>query len=670
MSMCSTCANVLKYYGWDPHFKLVINPNEFLSVGFCDNPLMCCYPELLPEFGTVWDCNQSPLEIYLESILGDDEWSSTYEAIDPVVPPMHWDSAGKIFQPHPGVLMHNLISKVAKGWDPNLPLFRVEADDGSITAPEQGTPVGGVIAEPSAQMSTAADMASGKSVDSEWEAFFSFHTSVNWSTTETQGKILFKQTLGPLLNPYLEHLSKLYVAWSGSIEVRFSISGSGVFGGKLAAIVVPPGVEPVQSTSMLQYPHVLFDARQVDPVIFTIPDLRNSLYHLMSDTDTTSLVIMVYNDLINPYANEANSSGCIVTVETKPGPDFKFHLLKPPGSMLTHGSVPSDLIPKSSSLWIGNRHWTDITDFVIRPFVFQANRHFDFNQETAGWSTPRFRPMTITISQERGAKLGTGIATDYIVPGIPDGWPDTTIPERLTPAGDYAITDLNNSDITTSSEYEAAVAIKNNTNFRGMYICGSLQRAWGDKKISSTAFITVGEVKGNDIKPSNVIGQTKIAIFQDNHVGNEVQTSDITYALLGYTGIGEDAIGAVRERVARISILPETGARGGNHPIFYKNLMKLGYVIKSIDVFNSQILHTSRQLSLNNYLLPPDSFAVYRIIDSNGSWFDIGIDHDGFSFVGVSSLPKLEFPLSASYMGIQLAKIRLASNIRSGLTKL
>nr|URP23694.1 structural protein VP1 [Feline calicivirus] len=668
--MCSTCANVLKYYDWDPHFRLIINPNRFLSVGFCDNPLMCCYPELLPEFGTVWDCDQSPLQIYLESILGDDEWSSTYEAIDPVVPPMHWDNAGKIFQPHPGVLMHYLISEVAKGWDPSLPLFRLEADDGSITTPEQGTPVGGVIAEPSAQMSTAADMASGKSVDSEWEAFFSFHTSVNWSTSETQGKILFKQSLGPLLNPYLEHLCKLYVAWSGSIEVRFSISGSGVFGGKLAAIVVPPGVEPVQSTSMLQYPHVLFDARQVEPVIFTIPDLRNNLYHLMSDTDTTSLVIMVYNDLINPYANDSNSSGCIVTVETKPGPDFKFHLLKPPGSMLTHGSVPSDLIPRSSSLWIGNRHWTDITEFIIRPFVFQANRHFNFDQETAGWSTPRFRPMTVTVSQTGGAKLGIGIATDYIVPGIPDGWPDTTVPEELTPAGDYAITNAVGSDITTLAEYDSAEVIENNTNFKGMYICGSLQRAWGDKKISNTAFITVGKITGSNIEPSNVIDQAKIAIFQDNHVGAEVQTSDITYALLGYTGIGEEAIGADRERVARISILPETGARGGNHPIFYKNSMKLGYVIKSIDVFNSQILHTSRQLSLNNYLLAPDSFAVYRIIDSGGSWFDIGIDHDGFSFVGVSNIPKLEFPLTASYMGIQLAKIRLASNIRSSMVKI
>nr|WAS37180.1 VP1 [Feline calicivirus] len=668
--MCSTCANVLKYYDWDPHFKLVINPNKFLPVGFCDNPLMCCYPELLPEFGTVWDCNQSPHQIYLESILGDDEWSSTYEAIDPVVPPMHWDGAGKIFQPHPGVLMHYLISEVAKGWDADLPLFRMEADDGSITTPEQGTLVGGVIAEPSAQMSAAADMASGKSVDSEWEAFFSFHTSVNWSTSETQGKILFKQALGPLLNPYLEHLSKLYVAWSGSIEVRFSISGSGVFGGKLAAIVVPPGVDPVQSTSMLQYPHVLFDARQVEPVIFTLPDLRNSLYHLMSDTDTTSLVIMVYNDLINPYANDSNSSGCIVTVETKPGPDFKFHLLKPPGSMLTHGSVPSDLIPKSSSLWIGNRHWTDISDFVIRPFVFQANRHFDFNQETAGWSTPRFRPITITISQKDGAKLGIGVATDYIVPGIPDGWPDTTIPGELIPAGDYSITGGDGNDITTAAGYDSADVINNTTNFRGMYICGSLQRAWGDKKISNTAFITVATVDENKLVPSNVIDQTKIAVFQDNHVKREVQTSDDTLGPLGYTGIGEEAIGADRDRVVRISTLPEAGARGGNHPIYYKNTMKLGYVIRSIDVFNSQILHTSRQLSLNNYLLPPDSFAVYRITDSNGSWFDIGIDVDGFSFVGVSNTGKLEFPLSASYMGIQLAKIRLASNIRSTMTKL
>nr|AJD77617.1 capsid [Feline calicivirus] len=668
--MCSTCANVLKYYDWDPHFNLVIDPNKFLSVGFCDKPLLCCYPELLPEFGTVWDCNQSPLQIYLESILGDDEWAHTHEAIDPVVPPMHWSAAGKIFQPHPGVLMHHLIGQVAKGWDPNLPQFRLEADDGSVTAPEQGTPVGGVIAEPSSQMAAAADMATGKSVDSEWEAFFSFHTSVNWSTSETQGKILFKQSLGPLLNPYLEHLSKLYVAWSGSVDVRFSISGSGVFGGKLAAIVVPPGIDPVQSTSMLQYPHVLFDARQVEPVIFSIPDLRSTLYHLMADTDTTSLVIMVYNDLINPYANDSNSSGCIVAVETKPGPDFRFHLLKPPGSMLTHGSVPSDLIPKSSSLWIGNRHWTDITEFVIRPFVFQANRHFDFNQETAGWSTPRFRPMTVTVSQKNGEKLGIGVATDYIVPGIPDGWPDTTIPEELTPAGDYAITSSNGNDITTLADYNSADVIKNNTNFRGMYICGSLQRAWGDKKISNTAFITIGDVEGSKIKPSSVISQAKIAIFQDNHVNHDVQTSDITYALLGYTGIGEEAIGATRDRVARISILPETGARGGNHPIFYKNSMKLGYVIKSIDVFNSQILHTSRQLSLNNYLLAPDSFAVYRITDSNGSWFDIGIDHDGFSFVGVSNIPKLEFPLTSSYMGIQLAKIRLASNIRSMMTKI
>nr|WGC89023.1 ORF2 [Feline calicivirus] len=669
--MCSTCANVLKYYGWDPHFRLVINPNKFLSVGFCDNPLMCCYPELLTEFGTVWDCGQSPLQIYLESILGDDEWSSTYEAIDPVVPPMHWNEAGKLFQPHPGVLMHYIIGKVAQAWDPNLPSFRLEADgDGSITTPEQGTLVGGVIAEPSTQMSTAADMATGKTVDSEWEAFFSFHTSVNWSTTETQGKILFKQSLGPLLNPYLEHLASLYVAWSGSIEVRFSISGSGVFGGKLAAIVVPPGVNPVQSTSMLQYPHVLFDARQVEPVIFTIPDLRSTLYHLMSDTDTTSLVIMVYNDLINPYASEANSSGCIVTVETKPGPDFKFHLLKPPGSMLTHGSIPSDLIPKSSSLWIGNRHWTDITDFIVRPFVFQANRHFDFNQETAGWSTPRFRPLSVTISQQEGAKLGIGVATDYIVPGIPDGWPDTTLAEEQIPAGDYAITNGSNNDIATRTDYETADVIKNNTNFKSMYICGSLQRAWGDKKISNTGFITTASVSGSKLIPSNTIDQTKIAVFQDNHINRDVQTSDVTLAVLGYTGIGEEAIGADRDKVVRISILPETGARGGNHPIFYKNSMKLGYVIGSIDVFNSQILHTSRQLSLNHYLLPPDSFAVYRITDANGSWFDIGIDSDGFSFVGVSSIQKLEFPLSASYMGIQLAKVRLASNIRSALTKL
>nr|2GH8_A Chain A, Capsid protein [San Miguel sea lion virus 4]2GH8_B Chain B, Capsid protein [San Miguel sea lion virus 4]2GH8_C Chain C, Capsid protein [San Miguel sea lion virus 4] len=544
-----------------------------------------------------------------------------------------------------------------------------------IVTEEQGTVVQQQPAPAPTALATLATASTGKSVEQEWMTFFSYHTSINWSTVESQGKILYSQALNPSINPYLDHIAKLYSTWSGGIDVRFTVSGSGVFGGKLAALLVPPGVEPIESVSMLQYPHVLFDARQTEPVIFTIPDIRKTLFHSMDETDTTKLVIMVYNELINPYENGVeNKTTCSITVETRPSADFTFALLKPPGSLIKHGSIPSDLIPRNSAHWMGNRWWSTISGFSVQPRVFQSNRHFDFDSTTTGWSTPYYVPIEIKIQGKVGSnnKWFHVIDTDKaLVPGIPDGWPDTTIPDE---------TKATNGNFSYGESYRAgSTTIKpneNSTHFKGTYICGTLStveipendeqqiKTEAEKK-SQTMYVVTADFKDTIVKPQHKISPQKLVVYFD---GPEKDlTMSATLSPLGYTLVDEQPVGSVSSRVVRIATLPEAFTQGGNYPIFYVNKIKVGYFDRATtNCYNSQILMTSQRLAEGNYNLPPDSLAVYRITDSSSQWFDIGINHDGFSYVGLSDLPNdLSFPLTSTFMGVQLARVKLASKVKA-----
>nr|NP_786889.1 capsid protein [Vesicular exanthema of swine virus] len=534
-----------------------------------------------------------------------------------------------------------------------------------IVTEEQGTIVQQQPAPAPTALATLATASTGKSVEQEWMTFFSYHTSINWSTVESQGKVLYSQALNPSINPYLDHISKLYSTWSGGIDVRFTVSGSGVFGGKLAALLVPPGVEPIESVSMLQYPHVLFDARQTEPVIFTIPDIRKTLFHSMDETDTTKLVIMVYKN------GADTKTTCSITVETRPSADFTFALLKPPGSLIKHGSIPSDLIPRNSAHWLGNRWWSMISGFSVQPRVFQSNRHFDFDSTTTGWSTPYYIPIEITIT----AKVKGNnhwyhvIAHDKaLVPGIPDGWPDTTIPSEVHASNgnfDYAKGFHDDKEIVNPAN--------NNTHFKGTYICGTLstikdpekaENQSESQKKSSTMYVATADLGDNKVKPQHKISSQKLVVYFD---GPEKDlTMNATLSPLGYTLVDDQPIGSNSSTVVRIATLPEAFTQGGNYPIFYVNKTNKGYFDKATtDCYNSQILMTSQRLAEGNYSLPPDSLAVYRITDSSSQWFDIGINHDGFSYVGLPDLPAdLTFPLTSTFMGVQLARVKLASKVK------
>ncbi|AAG42492.1 capsid [Walrus calicivirus] len=675
--------------------NLVINPYDLflpdeLDDDWCDDPFNCCFADVYASIGTEYSYIDPPDLIHDEHCATNGTWPDGTPC-EPILPPFVIEGTHHYYATKPGEVVSGILAKLGSTWDPDLQskvdtganfVFRAESDGPSnpdVITEEQGTVVQQQPAPAQSALTTLAAASTGKTVDCEWTTFFSYHTAVNWSTTEAQGKILFSQALSPELNPYLRHISSLYSTWSGGIDVRFTVSGSGVFGGKLAALVVPPGVEPVESPSMLQYPHVLFDARQTEPVIFTIPDIRRTLYHTMDDTDTTRLVIMVYNELINPYEQTDIKSSCSITVETRPSVDFTFSLLKPPGSLLKHGSMPSDLIPTSSRHWMGNRWWTTIDGFVVQPRVFQSNRHFDFDSTTTGWSTPYFIPIEVTVdASENKQYLRVIDAEKQLVPGIPDGWPDTTIPERATMTnGKYSYT------VQPGPEGKGHILKSNETHFKGFYIMGNLttktkttDNGGNDAELQQTSvtlFATNAKANKDSLDSNNKISSNSLFLYNaDNRATmSKTKTAHSTMSQLGYVLVDDNPVGSESSKVVRIATLPEAFANGGNFPIFYRNKIQIGYFDRQhTDCWNSQILMTSQKLAENHYSLPPDSFAVYRITDSSSDWFDLGIDRDGFSYVGVSTLPEFNFPITATFMGVQLAKVKLAFKVKNSKTKL
>ncbi|ABP88258.1 capsid [Steller sea lion vesivirus] len=674
--------------------NLVINPYDLflpddLDDCWCDDPFNCCFTDVYASIGTEYSYIDPPELIHEEHRATNGTWPDGTPC-EPILPPFTILGTHHYYATKPGEVVSGILSKLGSSWDPSLRstanveanfTFRAESDgpgNSDIVTEEQGTVVQQQPAPAPAALATLATASTGKSVEQEWMTFFSYHTSINWSTVESQGKVLYSQALNPSINPYLDHIAKLYSSWSGGIDVRFTVSGSGVFGGKLAALLVPPGVEPIESVSMLQYPHVLFDARQTEPVIFTIPDIRKTLFHNMDETDTTKLVIMVYNELINPYENTVEGkTTCSITVETRPSADFCFALLKPPGSLIKHGSIPSDLIPRNSAHWLGNRWWSTISGFSVQPRVFQSNRHFDFDSTTTGWSTPYYVPIEIEIEAKTGGDNYWFHVRDTekaLVPGLPDGWPDTTVPESTSASNgnfDYR-------EGFHDTKTKVVDPTKNETHFKGAYICGTLStvtltndtkvKADAQKK-SQTMYITIADYSSNRVSPQHKISSRKLLVYFDGPQHDE--TVHATLSPLGFVMVDGQPIGSDSSKVVRIATLPEAFTQGGNYPIFYINKVKVGYFDKTTtDCYNSQILMTTQKLAEGNYNLPPDSLAVYRITDSSSQWFDVGINRDGFSYVGLSDLPVLEFPLTSTFMGVQLARVKLASKVRVNRTSI
>nr|AVI57689.1 capsid protein precursor [Canine vesivirus] len=661
--------NLASYYGTD--FVPRINLDDFFlddeDFEFCDDPLNCCFPDYLASLGEeefIYDGDE-PYIVLKHQLVSSTMWDDgtfTY----PILPPFKTSSIS-YFLPKPGEVMHRCLMAVAKGLDPDLQVavdtnfqFRAESDSShppDITTEDQGTVVA-TGPQPSAPaMATLATAATG-TMPEEWKTFFSYYTTINWATTDETGKVLFVQNLAPRMNPFLDHIAKMYTGWSGSMEVRFTISGSGVFGGKVAAVLVPPGISTEGGTNLLQFPHVLVDARQTEPVIFTIPDIRTQLWHDMHDTSTSHLVILVYNDLVNPFQGGENGTSCTITVETRGGADFEFHLLKPPTRKMIFGADPSRLIPKRSQFWEGNRLPGVITTFVCRPRMYQANRHFDCKRQTFGWSRPVHKGVEVRVdSANKDASNITDIgihvvtARNAIKSDIPDGWPD------YYKTGDQTY----NNTTQTFQEIKESVM--------GSAVPDSTATAMTWHHLPTVIF-GHGTAVGSKTTNSKVLSGNFYAI------GNFDQSGNIklypSYWIAKESSAGGAPIGEYEDMVKRIDVLPTAQTTGGNFPVAFVSKFASSQNGNGVTVYNSQILTTSALLAQDVYDIGPNALAIFKIKGSGGYWFDLGISADGFSYVGGGNLnfASLQFPLEATYVGMASLHNKLQYNLGGSATTL
>ncbi|ACV89840.1 VP1 capsid protein [Norovirus dog/GVI.1/HKU_Ca026F/2007/HKG] len=152
------------------------------------------------------------------------------------------------------------------------------------------------------------------------------------SPRNTPGEILLRIPLGPNLNPFLAHLSRMYNAWVGGMEAEMILAGNAFTAGKLLIVALPPGFEATQLTpaQATAFPHVIADVRTLEPIPIPLPDIRNVLFHYNGDpTPTIQIVVMLYT----PLRTNGNGDD-VFTVSgrllTRPAPDFSFSFLVPP----------------------------------------------------------------------------------------------------------------------------------------------------------------------------------------------------------------------------------------------------------------------------------------------------------------------------------------------------
>nr|ACL14993.1 capsid [Norovirus Hu/GII/2005/6894/Chelyabinsk/RUS]ACL14997.1 capsid [Norovirus Hu/GII/2005/6675/Chelyabinsk/RUS] len=60
------------------------------------------------------------------------------------------------------------------------------------------------------------------------------------SPRNSPGEVLLNLELGPELNPYLAHLSRMYNGYAGGMEVQIMLAGNAFTAGKLIFAAVPP----------------------------------------------------------------------------------------------------------------------------------------------------------------------------------------------------------------------------------------------------------------------------------------------------------------------------------------------------------------------------------------------------------------------------------------------
>lgn len=152
------------------------------------------------------------------------------------------------------------------------------------------------------------------------------------SPRNSPGEILLNLELGPDLNPYLAHLSRMYNGYAGGVEVQVLLAGNAFTAGKILFAAVPPNfpVEFLSPAQITMLPHLIVDVRTLEPIMIPLPDVRNTFFHYNNrPSERMRLVAMLYTPLrSNGSGDDVFTVSCRVL--TRPTPDFEFTYLVPP----------------------------------------------------------------------------------------------------------------------------------------------------------------------------------------------------------------------------------------------------------------------------------------------------------------------------------------------------
>nr|QWT69400.1 polyprotein [Rabbit hemorrhagic disease virus 2] len=473
-----------------------------------------------------------------------------------------------------------------------------------------------------------------------WRTNFYYNDVFTWSVADAPGNILYTVQHSPQNNPFTAVLSQMYAGWAGGMQFRFIVAGSGVFGGRLVAAVIPPGIEIGPGLEVRQFPHVVIDARSLEPVTITMPDLRPNMYHPTGNPGLVpTLVLSVYNNLINPFGG--STSAIQVTVETRPSEDFEFVMIRAPSSKTVDSISPADLLttPVLTGVGTDNRWNGEIVGLQPVPGGFSTcNRHWNLNGSTYGWSSPRFA----AIDHDRGNAsfpgssssnvlelwyASAGSAADNPISQIaPDGFPDmsfvpfsgTTIPT----AGWVGFGGIWNSSngapyVTTMQAYELGFATGVPSNPK-------------PTTTTSGAQIVAKSIYG----VANGINQTTAGLFvMASGVISTPNSSATTYT-------------PQPNRIVNAPGTPAAAPIGKNTPIMFASVVRrTGDINAEAGSTNgtqygagSQPLPVTIGLSLNNYssALMPGQFFVWQLNFASG-FMELGLSVDGYFYAGTGA---------------------------------
>ncbi|UWL63423.1 polyprotein [Temminck's stint calicivirus] len=451
---------------------------------------------------------------------------------------------------------------------------------------------------------------------------------VGWTTAMPTNTRLASFGLSPNLHPFLRYLAGMYAGWSGSILARILISGSGIYAGRITAVVLPPGISISSVTNPTTYSCAIIDARNTEPIEMTIPDVRVTTYHSSVTPDQTStFALFVNSPLINPFSG-STTSAAEISILFAPGPDFAFCLLKEPNSIRT--TDYSVIFPRSTRLLFSNRTGARIIGLNPVSSHQQAWNHFDSQGRTDGWGDCNMSLQMIL--KNTGAILNSkfSIVTFEehgdivrVAPwNIANTCPDWIYTGNNQPSGTFPI--------IGNQQFAAAIG----TGFNGKFLNKEIDL----KEQTPVGFVLGhGDQKGStaEFLANNILGSGRFYCMSSGWESGE------PLSVFTIQGCHSTQAGQTISTFLQTPNTPVALGNGQNQIVSWTSKLYSTWPPSTL-IGASQPLHLSRGFMTGDLPPIPDGqMAVFTFSNGNAT-FEIGVRSDGYCLMGGNSVINVE----------------------------